>query len=416
MSKNVNKLFLYLFLSSVFLFKIPNFYIIPSFKSAFVTTQALARILLILVFCFQLVKHFLLNQNLFNKKDHRLIGLIIILFLFQSLTISVAINQSAFLNRYKDVLISLLAFFTFIFYKNNLRQIAIVLLASITINFLYQFIIIFYQDFFIKYLSVFVYEKHVKLVIAKLYDNKIYTDTYDEIILPLLFVFFQEKKQFSYLNLSCISIIILFFSFFSNIRTRVLMLLFSLGGSVLLFKKIGFKKISSIILVAIIMSISTNKFMRHYAGYSIVDRLLLTNENTDIRSLDFRWDQLKDSLEMGRVSLLGVGLGNYYDNLESKNNNVIFDNNQILLQKSTDEYIHNIFGSILVESGYISLFIFIFILFFFIINDIKLLKSNLIFKKAYVVAFWSIFIYGVFNPISPASFQVMFWGIRGLLI
>lgn len=416
MIEKLNNLFLYLFLISIFFFKIPNFYIIPFFKNAFFTSQALARILLVLVLCFQLINYFLLKKQVFLDNKSRLtIRFILIFFLLQSLTVFVAINPLAFLIRYKDAVISLVAFFVFLFYKKYLRQIAFILLLSVIINFFYQFLIVFYQDFFVKYFSTFIYQKHIDLVIAKLQVNKIYTDTYDEIVLPLLFIFSFEKKLIKNLCFYILFIIISVFSLLSNIRTRVLMLAASFIGSLLVFKKIGYKKIFTITLSILVLGFLINNIMRYYSGYSFLDRLVLEDQISDVAPVNYRLIQIKNAMEMGKSSLLGVGLGNYYDNLNRKDN-FIFNKSQSVANRGAQEFVHNIFGAVLAESGYVSLFIFISILILFIKTDLKMLKSGSDYQKAFIIAFWSLFSYGLFNPILPASYQVLFWGIRGLLI
>lgn len=417
MIKKLNKLFLCLFLISIFFFKIPNFYIIPFFKSAFFTSQAMARILLVLVSIFQPINYFLLEKPaIFNKKLRPLINLILLFFFLQSLTVFVVINQAAFLNRYKDVLISLMAFFTFFFYKKYLRQIILVLLLSLIVNFFYQSLIILFPGFFVKYFSSFIYQKHVEFVIAKLQDSKIYTDTYDEIILPLLFVFPFGKSLIKNLSFYVLFTTISVFSFLSNIRTRVLMLVIGFVGSFSVFKKRSFKKIFMITLSIFVIGFLINNIMRYYLGYSFVDRLVLGAKNNNTETVKFRIDQIKDSLEMGKFSLLGVGLGGYYDNLMTfKKNNFTVDKFELIAQRGAKEFVHNILGTTLVESGYIGLIVFIGILAIFIKNDLVMLESGSDYQKAFIVVFWSLFSYGLFNPIVPAAYQVLFWGIRGLL-
>lgn len=90
---------------------------------------------------------------------------------------------------------------------------------------------------------------------------------------------------------------------------------------------------------------------------------------------------------------------------------------QKITQFGAQEYVHNIFGLILSETGFVGLFIFLLIILWFIKQDFLLFKNNdNKEKKALAIAFWCLFLYGFFNPIVPASYQVLFWGIRGLLI
>jgi len=418
MFNKLNKLFLYLFLISIFFFKIPNFYILPFLKNAFLTSQALARIIIILTFFYQITIHSLSHKKLFTNKDSQLLVLfILVLFILQSLSIFVAFNTTSFLSRYKDVIVSFTAFFVFFFYKKYYHQLIYVLLISVVVNSFYQFLIVFYQNFFINVFSPFIYQKHVDLVIAKLQQNRIYLDTYDEIIIPFIFIYPIKNNLNKNLSFYVLFIVIAFFSLVSNIRSRILMFFVSLGGSLVFFKKVSPKKIFILLLSFLVIGFLINNMMRYYSGYSFVDRILLEDEIKNVKPVNFRLDQLKNSLEMGRSSLLGVGLGNYYDNLGSiSKNNFIINKSQSVSSQGAQEFVHNIFGSVLAETGYISLFVFLIILWLFIRRDIYVLKKSQNYEKAFIIAFWSLFSYGLFNPILPASYQILFWGIRGLLI
>lgn len=416
--KTLNQIFLYLFLISIFLFKIPNFYIIPFFKNPFTTTQALARILLVLVFCYQIINHFLIKKQLiFNKNNTLLINLIFLFFSLQSTSILVTANPISFLIRYKDMIIGLISFILFFLYKKHIKQIILIFLLSLIFNQVYQLVIFFYQDLFIKYSSYFIYQKHVDLVIAKLlHSNKIYTDTYDEIFFSVIFASSFRKKISSSLKFYFLLIIISATSFLSNIRTRILMLLIGFIGSILFFKKIQFRTVFILTLTILVMSSLVSNTMRYFMGYSFVDRFTFNYKNIEnIKTVNFRFKQIKNAVEMGSTTLLGVGLGNYYDNLTSKNNFLIIGKSRKILYEGSQEFVHNIFGDVLAESGYISLILFLTILTMFIKIDLKILKSGENYQKALVISFWSLFFYGLFNPITPGAYQFLFWGIRGLL-
>jgi len=123
------------------------------------------------------------------------------------------------------------------------------------------------------------------------------------------------------------------------------------------------------------------------------------------------------SFEVGRVSFLGAGLGNYYDNLsnQEKFGNSLLSRFDVLNQRA-QEYVHNIFGLIISESGYISFFVFLLILLFFIKDDFKILLGKNNYQKAIIISFWSLFSYALFNPAIPGSYQFLFWGLRGILL
>lgn len=416
-SEKIKNLLFYLFLISTFLFKIPNFYIFPFFKSPLFTSQAIARILIII--------NFLVNIHLYLKninpkflsfsKNRALINTILILFIIQSLSIFSVISLEPFLSRYKDILVGLLFFIVVGLYKNKIKQIILVLLLGLFVNILYQFILVFKSDFFVKVISNFIYQKHLNYVLANLDRNRIYIDTFDEIIIPFLFLSFIVKKSFNNVLSKTGVILITIFSFLSNFRTRILMVFFSVIASPIVLTK--YKKGKKILFIFLILltiffffnffSLNTTQFYR----FNNVEEVI------DTSTIITRLDQIKISLDMGKASLFGVGLGNYFDNLPSllKNKDLITSQSIKFVKLGAEEYVHNIFGFIISESGYIGLIIFIYMIYLFIINDLSLLKKKNEYSKALVISFWTLFIYGLFNPIIPASYQILFWIIRGLL-
>jgi hypothetical protein len=142
-----------------------------------------------------------------------------------------------------------------------------------------------------------------------------------------------------------------------------------------------------------------------------------------IQILEFRVCQASQIKLVKVVQLFGltpVGLGNYYDNLlpSKKAEKFLYPKKQInyIGAIGAIEFVHNNFGLLIAESGYISLLVFLSIGILFLKNDIKLLKKGSDYQKAFTIAFWALFTFGVFNPIIPGSYNVLFWGIRGLLI
>ena len=226
LGKTKNLLF-YLFLISIFLFKIPNFYIFIFFKNPFFTSQALARLLIVINFLFNTYLYLMKkNKNFLLFKNKKLINFILIFFIIQSFSIFSAINLGSFLSRYKDIVISLLFFVSASFYKNKFKKIVLVLLLGTLLNIIFQFIIVARADFFIEVVSGFIYQKHLDYVLANLDRNRIYIDTFDEIMVPFLFSSFIVKRPFVNILAKACLILITVFSLLSNFRTRILMVFF----------------------------------------------------------------------------------------------------------------------------------------------------------------------------------------------
>ena len=203
----------------------------------------------------------------------------------------------------------------------------------------------------------------------------------------------------------------------NKFRTFVVILIL-LIGSLIFFKKIKAINIFWLTLSFLIVGYLANGIMNTHLGYSYLDRITLESETRDVNPINFRSDQFGNAIQMSKNSLFGVGLGNYYDQLPgiTKHRFLIANKSQQIAQQGAQEFVHNVFGAILAESGLISVLVFLILIILFAKNDLLIIKQADQVQKALVIAFWSLFSYGLFNPVLPASYQVIFWGLRGLLM
>ncbi|HRN70503.1 MAG TPA: O-antigen ligase family protein [Candidatus Woesebacteria bacterium] len=415
-SIDLSKLFFWIFLISIFTFRIPNFYILPVLPSSFLTIQAIARTLMTFIFLYNIFSAFITNTSLFKKTNHQYIFLLILfLFVIQSVSIVSTQNVSAFLSRYKDIILGILSCFNFYFYREQYKIITAVLILALPINFLYQLLMILNNNLFVTLFQPLIYSKHFEVVLINLARSRTYIETYDEIIIPLLFVYFHDK--FNYLSIS--NLLIAFLAFISNWRIRVAMFIVAFISSFLfLFKqKFSLLKIFFIFISLVVISYAVDSLLLSRSGFSFYDRILLTEES-DVQTITSRFDQIQIGFDLAKNNILGVGLGNYYDHLpQSHKINMNINSLAERQGEIANEYIHNYFGLLAAESGFISLFVFIILLFIFITSDLNIMfKSKNQYKKAFVISFWTLFLFAMLNPLVPGSSQVLFWGIRGLLI
>lgn len=404
------KIFLLLFLSSIVLFRMPYLYLLPSFPSAFLTTWAVARIFLMISLVGGM---FFAGRNMnFSKDGKEISTLLLCFFAISSLSIFSAQNIDAFISRYKDFLIGIVAFYTFYFYRYEEKKIMLSLVISIPFMIVYQFVLL-YGGILGEFIKTLIYQKQLDIVSYNLDRGRVYVDSYDEAFIPVMFQFLSNKSKketiYSYILLSLLS----FLAFISNFRTRIIMLAIGISSIMITTRNNHTRRLFFISMTVVFtIFITTSIAFAKYESF-FFDRFFLQDNQQDVSSIYTRLDQIEVSLSMGLISPFGVGLGNYYDNLPNK----VLKTMQPIPEgvMSARENIHNNLATVLAESGYIALFIFVLLLIKFIILDIKTMKDNSYNKRCFVIAFWSLFFFGLLNPPIPTSYQVLFWGMRGLL-
>ena len=110
-------------------------------------------------------------------------------------------------------------------------------------------------------------------------------------------------------------------------------------------------------------------------------------------------------------------MGNYFENLpNSRKKRASSFHDQVLIKESM-EAIHNNFATVFAETGALGFVVYVLILFSFVKRDVLLfLRENNHDQKLLAISFWTLFIYGLFNPSISIGYQVVFWATRGLLI
>ena len=145
--------------------------------------------------------------------------------------------------------------------------------------------------------------------------------------------------------------------------------------------------------------------------------MLLEDKAEDVRTISSRITRGEKSIEIGLSSpIFGVGLGNYYDNLDFPMQKVFSRFKSINKEfELAAFYPHNIFFRTFAETGFLGLISLMMLFAYFIKKDVALLIGNKDLPKAFVVAFWILFIHAFFNPSSTVKFQSFFWLIRILI-
>lgn len=401
-----------IFLISVLFFLIPNLYIIPGIYNQFFTTQSFSRLILTGLFFCELSNQKIKALN--NPRIRLSILFFLLFFISQSITILVAIDIPAFLIAYEKLILGYISFtLFFVYYAQYKKQILNVFLISLFINILYQLILLSKTQGIIDFLSIVINQKHFDLVKAKIiFQNKIYSDTYIEIFIPIIIMKTFKKKK---LVKNSIIILIYLISLLSNVRTRILMFIFALISSLVLFSKKFLPNLLIFLLIPffIIIRIGLTLFpnVSTYPIFNLKEIDILKH------TFNFRVEQIRFSINIAKNNFLGVGYGNFYDYVNKK---ILYYPNlskdQQILNLGSIQLIHNNFAQILAEAGFLGFLIYIILILNFIKQDVFLLKKKRRVRSYIIISFWTLFIYGLFNPTTVGSYQFLFWGIRGIIL
>ncbi len=388
--------------------------ILPSFKaiSLFPSSHALAGLMWAALFIFVLYKSFKEKLDLISHNS--LFKYFFIFFVFQSLSVINVVNFGSFLSTFEKIFFSgILVFISSYFIKDlkSINKIIFVLFLASAINLLLQVLMFFNYQLFLYFGGIFLNKSYLDLISVNIQRGRVYLESYDEMLIPLILYFWMQNKNRKFLIWFAFLIPII--SFISLFRTKIIMLAFALLGSMILF----LREIKRYYLIPIGISViifSLYWFLSSLQFYTVFDRLTL-QYSSDQGTIASRIERWGFALDMGISSpAFGVGLGNYYDYLPSNKQQSIST-----YQLANQEYDiaaqdpHNVFFSTFAETGTLGLGTFTLLLLYFIKVDFEVLKNKKNgLGKAFVISFWTLFLYSLANPSSSITYQSLFWLTR----
>jgi O-antigen ligase len=383
----------------------------------FVNSHMIARMGL-----FILLGLFLLQKNRSGKKDasnpHAHTALVLGYFATQSISIVRTINITDFLPLFINLTTGMLTFFlsSRSFTKEDLKIIMRVFMLIGVISVFFEAIIYFAPYIVSQYLIPLFDTKYSGYFLYQYERNRFFGDTFDVVLLPVLFYHVSQKSTFiqkipSTVLLACIA----FFAILSNWRFKLVMLIFSFIWSLSLFwsRLKQFKRwIFFVCFIGITISIGTANGV---IGENTIDRLFSTQKR-DFSTILTRFDYWSDAVTIGMSSpITGVGLGNYYDYLSPST-----QRNQEPVSVGGVRYRiddpHNSFVGTFAYTGFLGFVMYVLVLIAFLTSDLKTYSSSSDIRKICIAIFWTFFLYGQFNPAIDFRSQFIFWFFRGIIV
>jgi lipopolysaccharide cholinephosphotransferase len=417
MGIDLKKINQYLFYAVILLVRLPNFYIFP-IQSSFFLSNNLLRVITILIVVLNLYIVLKEKRKIYSYK--KLLLVVGVFFISQSLSIINAQNIQAFLSAYKDMIFGLLLYMSgcFILDSKNIKRYTLFLQRTILFALVVQvavLIIPIFQNFYSSILN----EAYLSFFDYQLSRGRYFGGTLEEAYIPILLLDVYiltsslQKKIISTVSTT----LAIYISYISNWRTKFIICIFSLFCSLVL----NIKRMYIYILILIVFTFSLflliNRSFPLDINQTSIDRLL--SDSKDERQINTsRLNYLSTAYTMGRANLItGVGLGNYYDSLTLKEKDSLkstgYGSERFILIDDP----HNIFFSVFATSGLLGLFSLILLLGFFLKKDISVVLSPLShsYSKAYICVFWGIFIYACFNPWVNVEYLRNFWLVRAFV-
>lgn len=397
---------------AIFLIRLPPFYFLP-FGNLFMTHN-LSNLLIGLLFCFLVLSIFV------DKRREELIPssiyIMAIFIVSQSLSVLNAVNIKSYLSEYKDVTF---AFFTFfvsfnLVNKKNVDLFIRIFIVTSFINLLFQFITYFYPQILINYLHPILYDKYFEFFKYQTNRGRFFGDSFDEIMIPFIILYLFRTNKIV-LKLSYIILInaISFIVVVSNWRTKAVMALYSILSSFYIFRNELKKYLTILILLMSVFMLAANYFSYAGSGGNVLNRLLMS-EIEDTQTIVSRFEFWKEAASMGFSSpIVGVGLGNYFDNL-NQSNKLKNMNSQTYKEFILIDDPHNIFMSIFAETGTFGLVAVAIMFIYFFISDVMIMGSKDSLIQITIFSFWGLFIYSLLNPWLNSTYLIQFFFIRGI--
>ena len=431
--KFIYKNFLAIFFFFLFLIKLAPFYYVP-IESKFFASHTLAKTGIVGLLGILLIFDFKKIIGVINK-NKVLFTLLALFFLGQSLPVLTAEDVFLFWKGYHNIIASLviflITFYLLVKDKRNFQRLNKFILISGFVLVGIELIFVAFADKLIPILNVVLQQEVFDAYLTNIERGRYSMDMNIELFLPFsLYLILKSKKWARFRKISLFfTLALIAITFFSNFRTRVVNLLFALFASLLIFFKKqenflnpkNIKRLLPLGALLILPVVAAILLSSAVYSFNILDRFALKNESEDVGTLTFRINAGKKSIELFKSSpLFGVGLGNYGNYSEERTQfefHLLNQRNRLTYQELGSYSPHNVLFSVLAESGVFGITTFLILLAYFFFRDISYINKEygISFPMVYIVSFWTMFVFMLFNPSHSIFVVGWFWLIRGVI-
>ncbi len=391
---------------AMLLFQLPPFFIFHSSLN----THSLGKIILL----FGLISLICINARQSSKIYSSFYFTIFSCLIFvQALSIFNAIDINLFVIRYQNIIFAYIFFILLYSSKISENSIIKILIIGFISNTIIQFLLLVVPNI-INFFSIFIGNGYIDLINMNLNRNRIYLESYDEILIPIFITYiYSNRGGFLLRGSSFFGIIVItIFSYLSGFRTKILMVSFAFISSIYIEIKKGLILIFILISILILgIFVVYNDISTKDYNSNVIERLLISDSAGISGYSTGRIDRWMDAVRMGTSSIFGVGLGNYQFYIQNpKYNSHYSRGNKEITFSASDP--HGVFFSIFGESGILALILYLSLIVKFLISDFTN-KEDL--SRIYIISFWIFFFYSLLNPSWTVKYLVLFWILRYLI-
>lgn len=425
--KKIDVLVIPVFLLGFFLIRLPSLYIIPSIS--FLRTQLVIKIIMIAIFCYLFIT---IEKNDREKLLKNPVTIwLLVYFTVRSLSIFNTLNVVDFLTGYARFLTGFVVFFIIFILarkKKFIEWFFIIFFVSAIINLIADFCLYLIPQQTLSILKIFVYEPTYNIISANIDRQRVFFNSYNELVGPLIFFYFlliTKKKainKIQKIGLILFNLGLIVAAFISSWRIRLVDYFFASFSFLTLYifqtKKKG--AIGIIIFTSFVILCITSVIVVVGQSGSVLDRgndAWSSFTNKPIRPI--LWGR---AMEIGLAfPITGVGFDNFANYFTDQTNNpYLFSiaNTKELLSSLVYQSPHNIFFTNMAEGGLLTFVIFVVIIVLFFMHDISTLikpKKNKIVIIIAIVQFWTLMIYGLVHPTDSTEYYFLFFGLRGMI-
>jgi O-antigen ligase len=287
----------------------------------------------------------------------------------------------------------------------------------------FEFSIYFYPEFFLNAFRDFLKYETYRSIEVNLTRQRTYVDLLGESFIPLGFYYLFQLRNNIYRLASAIIVIgQVVISFLSNWRGRFINAIFVLLMvfiSTYRARANNLKLILATLIVIFPILFLADKFVVSNNGFSVLDRLANKSHVEDEQPVQWRLASAEEAVLMANTHLFGVGLGNYYEHttLKATDASLLTEEKRDLYDAAAVSGPHNFFAQYLAEGGYITLIFILLWLFYYLIQDIKVILSKNT-TPEYItlsICFWGLIFGTQVYPATTLSFYVAFFALRSVL-